>query len=398
MHDQNCNSHSSQHTLHNCAAGVGDEHAKWSPVATTWYRLMPEVVLLQQPCGAVAQQLAAELPGLLSLQGSGDKATVVVGDVRKHDRLLEKVRCRGTLLGRRWVERAAGGGVGMLWSTAQVGPRGQAPVLPLCKWSRPVLSEVALTNPPCSRCALPCHAQVRRLSGEERFAPYIQLRKVRGAWERCSRGCEAAACCVCMRMQQLIACACTSHLCSPIFLGPSPLHTSPNQTNPTRPPAGQGPLHLHDRVHGRLAAARAIPVRRRGAPVAGAPVGGGAWRVAGMAARARAAAHELARYGARRRCARRLRGLGLGRRMRCRAAAEGCCAERHRWEACPASSSHVPAGHDQQVRQGAGGAAGLPARRRQLARRPGSGARPPARAPWCAGASSSAAAAQQQHQ
>ncbi|PSC68794.1 DNA-directed RNA polymerases I and III subunit RPAC1 [Micractinium conductrix] len=75
-----------------CIKGVGDEHAKWSPVATTWYRLMPEVVLLQQPHGDVARALAEQLPGLLALQGTGDAATVTVGDVRKHDKLLEKVR------------------------------------------------------------------------------------------------------------------------------------------------------------------------------------------------------------------------------------------------------------------------------------------------------------------
>lgn len=75
-----------------CIKGVGDEHAKWSPVATTWYRLMPEVVLLQQPRGQLAEDLAEQLPGLLQLQGAGAKATVVVGDVRKHDKLLEKVR------------------------------------------------------------------------------------------------------------------------------------------------------------------------------------------------------------------------------------------------------------------------------------------------------------------
>ena len=40
----------------------------------------------------VAEELAEQLPGLLHLSGSGDKATVVVGDVRKHDKLLEKVR------------------------------------------------------------------------------------------------------------------------------------------------------------------------------------------------------------------------------------------------------------------------------------------------------------------
>lgn len=27
--------------------GVGSEHAKWSPVATAWYRLHPELVILQ---------------------------------------------------------------------------------------------------------------------------------------------------------------------------------------------------------------------------------------------------------------------------------------------------------------------------------------------------------------
>jgi hypothetical protein len=28
-------------------AGLGADHAKWSPVATAWYRLDPEVVLLK---------------------------------------------------------------------------------------------------------------------------------------------------------------------------------------------------------------------------------------------------------------------------------------------------------------------------------------------------------------
>lgn len=30
-----------------CTKGMGKEHAKWSPVATAWYRLHPEVVLLK---------------------------------------------------------------------------------------------------------------------------------------------------------------------------------------------------------------------------------------------------------------------------------------------------------------------------------------------------------------
>ena len=33
---------------HGCnSAGLGADHAKWSPVATAWYRLDPEVVLLK---------------------------------------------------------------------------------------------------------------------------------------------------------------------------------------------------------------------------------------------------------------------------------------------------------------------------------------------------------------
>jgi hypothetical protein len=35
--------------------GVGREHAKWSPVATAWYRLQPEVVLLQPVTGEAAK-------------------------------------------------------------------------------------------------------------------------------------------------------------------------------------------------------------------------------------------------------------------------------------------------------------------------------------------------------
>lgn len=38
--------------------GVGEDHAKWSPVATAWYRFMPEVVLLRSVKGSEAKELA----------------------------------------------------------------------------------------------------------------------------------------------------------------------------------------------------------------------------------------------------------------------------------------------------------------------------------------------------
>lgn len=74
-----------------CIKGVGEDHAKWSPVATTWYRLYPEVVLLQQPPPELGFQLVAELPGLIRQSSNeGDKFTV--DDAMNHEQKLEKVR------------------------------------------------------------------------------------------------------------------------------------------------------------------------------------------------------------------------------------------------------------------------------------------------------------------
>ena len=84
-----------------CVKGVGEEHAKWSPVATTWYRLVPEVVLLTAPPAELAVQLVAELPHLVRRSStaaaaaagtSGGSVVLEVDDARKHPKLLEKVR------------------------------------------------------------------------------------------------------------------------------------------------------------------------------------------------------------------------------------------------------------------------------------------------------------------
>ncbi len=67
--------------------GQGREHAKWSPVATAWYRLQPEVVLLQPVHGADAAELAAAVPELFSVEGG----QLTVGEARQHEDKLEKV-------------------------------------------------------------------------------------------------------------------------------------------------------------------------------------------------------------------------------------------------------------------------------------------------------------------
>ncbi|XP_051145215.1 uncharacterized protein LOC127261083 [Andrographis paniculata] len=42
--------------------GMGKTHAKWSPVATAWYRMLPEVVLLEEIVGEKAEELVKKCP------------------------------------------------------------------------------------------------------------------------------------------------------------------------------------------------------------------------------------------------------------------------------------------------------------------------------------------------
>ncbi|KAH6786287.1 RNA polymerase I subunit 43 [Perilla frutescens var. hirtella] len=42
--------------------GMGKTHAKWSPVATAWYRMLPEIVLLQDIEGEKAEELVKKCP------------------------------------------------------------------------------------------------------------------------------------------------------------------------------------------------------------------------------------------------------------------------------------------------------------------------------------------------
>ncbi|KAL2332850.1 hypothetical protein Fmac_014063 [Flemingia macrophylla] len=42
--------------------GIGRTHAKWSPVATAWYRMLPEVVLLEDVEGEMADELKKKCP------------------------------------------------------------------------------------------------------------------------------------------------------------------------------------------------------------------------------------------------------------------------------------------------------------------------------------------------
>ena len=91
--------------------GTGAEHAKWSPVATAWYRLQPELFVAGSSSdssnssseissssnklitGEDADALAEELPGLVGVAGSGpERRAVLAAPARGNERLLEKAR------------------------------------------------------------------------------------------------------------------------------------------------------------------------------------------------------------------------------------------------------------------------------------------------------------------
>ncbi|CAN6204972.1 unnamed protein product [Urochloa humidicola] len=60
--------------------GVGKVHAKWSPVATAWYRMLPEVVILEQIEGDEAEELVKKCPvNVFDIEdlGNGGKRAVV---------------------------------------------------------------------------------------------------------------------------------------------------------------------------------------------------------------------------------------------------------------------------------------------------------------------------------
>ncbi len=77
--------------------GAGSVHAKWSPVATAWYRLHPELAIKPGAfTGAAADLLASELPGLVRVSGSGPaRAAVPAAPARGNEKLLEKARRLG---------------------------------------------------------------------------------------------------------------------------------------------------------------------------------------------------------------------------------------------------------------------------------------------------------------
>ena len=63
--------------------GIGRDHAKFSPVATAFYRLLPQVELLRQVEGEQAERLQKCFsPGVIELVEQGEKTVAKVKDAR----------------------------------------------------------------------------------------------------------------------------------------------------------------------------------------------------------------------------------------------------------------------------------------------------------------------------
>ena len=94
---------------------------------TCRYRLQPEVVLLREVEGDQAEQLAAELPGLVTVQGSSASRKAAVADARQHEKLLEKVICCSTLTDIPGLGQSGS-------SIKEFAPRWEAIVPPSCEY------------------------------------------------------------------------------------------------------------------------------------------------------------------------------------------------------------------------------------------------------------------------
>ncbi|KAF9666551.1 hypothetical protein SADUNF_Sadunf16G0240700 [Salix dunnii] len=83
--------------------GMGKTHAKWSPVGTAWYRMFPEVVLLDNIEGEDAEELMKKCPsGVFDIEDAGNgKKRTKVADSRAC------TLCRECIRGDEWEKRVS---------------------------------------------------------------------------------------------------------------------------------------------------------------------------------------------------------------------------------------------------------------------------------------------------
>ena len=85
-----------------CEKGIGKTHAKWSPVCTAWYRMLPDIRLTQKVKGDEAKELVKLCPAkVFDIEDLGSKgcqavvknqeACTTCRECIRHEHLAEKV-------------------------------------------------------------------------------------------------------------------------------------------------------------------------------------------------------------------------------------------------------------------------------------------------------------------
>jgi len=76
-----------------CVKGIGKTHAKWSPVSTAYYRLLPEITIKSQIIGEEAFKLKKICPtGVFDVEDINGEKRAYVKDVRKCTTCRECIR------------------------------------------------------------------------------------------------------------------------------------------------------------------------------------------------------------------------------------------------------------------------------------------------------------------
>lgn len=78
-----------------CVKGIGQEHAKWSPVATAWYKLQPEIRMLKPVEGELAETLSRLCPKTFKLVKDGrgkGKQKIELTSAQGDEMELERIR------------------------------------------------------------------------------------------------------------------------------------------------------------------------------------------------------------------------------------------------------------------------------------------------------------------
>ena len=77
----------------NCEKGIGQTHAKWSPVATAYYRLMPDITFNEEIVGEEAVKIKERCPmGVFDIEDIGGTKKLKVKNARNCSSCRECLR------------------------------------------------------------------------------------------------------------------------------------------------------------------------------------------------------------------------------------------------------------------------------------------------------------------